>query len=664
MSSISSSGLNFSGLASGIDSQKIIDGLTAISQQRVKQLTARKDNITLQQTTFASLQAKVLDFQSQAGRLGRSVAGAFDARTATPSDKDAVQAIAGTTAVPGTYAFTVTALAQANSVASDGFADPGTRIKEGTFAFRVGSGAEKTVTVGPTNNTVQGLADAINNAGGDLRATLLNDGSATPYRLVLTSTKTGAANNIQVTNNLTAGTGADINPTATTVQAAADASVQLGSGAGAITVRSATNQFTGLIPGVTVTASKADPLKQLSVVVAGDTTGASKAVQDFVSSFNAVIDFIDERDNYDAATGRAGTLLGSREAIEVANDLTAVLTSAVPGLGTAANRLSTVGITLNDKGRLQVDEGKLTRALSGQEAGVSAADVKRLFALTGASTDSGVSFVLGSDKTKPTPAGQSYQVNVTAPATRGGVTGGSPPAPTVTIDGTNNTFRVVVNGIGSNTLSLAAGTYTPASLAAAVQAVVNSDPPVQGNQVSVDLVSGQLRITSAKYGSASSVEVVAGGTALSALGFTGGEKASGTDVVGSFTVGGKTEAATGSGQLLLGSSGNANTDGLQVLVTAAGPVTADLGVTQGIASRLGAVLNKYMDPVNGRFKTIDNGFAATADGITEQITRQNQLVDEKKQSLLRQFTAMETAVSKLKNLGTQLASLPVLSYSS
>lgn len=662
MSSISSSGLNFTGLASGIDSQKIIDGLTAIGQKRVAQLTARKDNVALQQTTFASLQAKVLDFQGQASRLGRSVAGAFDSRTATTSDKDAVQATAGSTAVPGTYAFAVTALAQANSVASDGFADPGARIKEGTFAFRVGSGAEKTVTVGPTNNTVQGLADAINNSGGDLRATILNDGSATPYRLVLTSTKTGAANAIQVTNNLTAGTGADINPTATTVQAAADASIQLGSGAGAITVRSTTNQFTGLIPGVTVTASKADPAKQLSVVVAADTTGASKAVQDFVSSFNAVVDFIDERDNYDAATGRTGTLLGNRDATELANDLTSVLTSAVPGLGSTANRLSAVGITLNDKGRLQIDQGKLDRALSGQEPGVSAADVKRVFALTGTSTDSGVSFVLGSDKTKPTPAGQPYKVNVTAPATRGAVTAGSPPAPSVTIDGTNNTFKVVVNGISSSTLSLAAGTYTPASLAAAVQALINSDPPVQGNQVSVDLSSGQLRITSSKYGSSSSVEVAAGGTALSALGFAGGERASGIDVAGSFTVGGKTEAATGSGQLLSGSSGNANTDGLQVLVTSSGPATADLGVTQGVASKLGAVLSKYMDPVNGRFKTIDKQFADTATGFTEQITRQNQLMEDKKQSLLAQFTAMESAVSKLKNLGTQLASLSVLSY--
>jgi flagellar hook-associated protein 2 len=344
------------------------------------------------------------------------------------------------------------------------------------------------------------------------------------------------------------------------------------------------------------------------------------------------------------------------------SDLTTVLTSAVPGVKTAANRLSTIGVTINDKGRLELDKAKLGRVLGGQEPGVSLADVKRMFALTGTSSNDGVSFLLGSDKTKPTPAGQPYQVNVTAPATRGAVTAASPPAPSVVIDSSNNSLAVVVNGVKSNNLTLTAGTYTPASLAAMLQTVLNSDPPIQANQVSVDLSSGSIRITSAKYGSASTVEM-ASGSALAALGFAGGEKASGTNVAGSFTVGGKTEAAEGLGQVLTGSSGNANTDGLQVLVTAPAATTGDLDVTQGVASRLNAVLNKYLDPVNGRFKTLDNGYDTDAADIDKTIARQNALIDAKKESLLKQFSDMETAVSRLKNLGTQLSSFAVTKYS-
>jgi flagellar hook-associated protein 2 len=287
--------------------------------------------------------------------------------------------------------------------------------------------------------------------------------------------------------------------------------------------------------------------------------------------------------------------------------------------------------------------------------------VKRLFALTGTSSNDGVSFLLGSDKTKATPAGKPYQVNVTAPATRAAVTAASPPSPSVVIDNTNNTLAVMVNGVKSSNLTLTAGTYTPATLAAMLQTVLNSDPPIQANQVSVDLASGSIRISSAKYGSGSSVEMTSG-TALSALGFIGGEKASGANVAGNFTVEGKTEAAEGIGQVLSGSSGNANTDGLQVLVTAPEVTTADLDVTHGVASRLNAVLNKYLDPVNGRFKTIDNGYDANAADLDKTIARQNALIDAKKDSLLRQFSAMETAVSRLKNLGTQLSSLSVIKY--
>lgn len=662
MSSISSSGLNFSGLASGIDSSKIIEGLTAISQKRVDQLTAQKRNITLRQTTMASLEAKVLDLQGQLSRVGRSVAGAFDGRTASSTDKDAVGVSATSSAVPGTYTFTVTGLAQANTLASDGFADPGTRIKEGTFTFRLGSGEEKTVTIGSSNNTVQGLADAINNAGGDVRASVINDGSATPYRLMLTGTRTGAANTIQITNNLTTGTGADINPAASTVQAAADAAIQLGNGAGAITVRSPTNQVTSLVAGTTISLNKADPAKPITVTVANDTETASKAVEDLVNSFNQIVDFVDERNDFDSATSAAGVLLGNRDASELLSELTSIFTSAVPGVKSTANRLSTIGITLNDKGRLELDKGKLGRVLGGQEPGVGVADVKRMFALTGTSSNDGVSFLLGSNKTKPTAVGQPYQVNVTAPATRASVTGASPPAPSVVIDSSNNSLAVTVNGVKSSNLTLTAGTYTPATLAAMLQTVINADPAIQANQVSVDLSSGNIRVTSAKYGSASTVEM-ASGSSLAALGFTGGEKASGTNVAGSFTVAGKTEAAEGMGQVLSGSSGNANTDGLQVLVTAPAPTTANLDVTQGVASRLNKVLDKYLDPVNGRFKTLDNGFDANAADIDKTIARQNALIDAKKESLLIQFSAMEAAVSKLKNLGTQLSSLTVIKYS-
>lgn len=652
---INSNGLNFTGLSTGIDTQKIIDGLTAINQGRVTQLEAKRDRFTLQQSTFAALQGTLFDLQSKLTNLSRSVAGAFDGRKATSSDENALAAAASTSATPGTYSLTVVGLAQAQQTASAGFADPAARIKEGTLELRVGSAAGVTVTIDSRNNTLQGLADAVNAAGSDVKASVINDGSATPYRLVLSSTRTGAANTIQVTNNLTAGTGAAIDPLATTLQAARDAEVKLGSGAGAVTVLNPTNQLNALIPGVSLNLKQADPAKAVTVTVAADTGAASKAVQDFVASYNAVVDFIDKRDDFNADTGQAGVLLGNREAANLESDLTAALTTVVGGVKADMNRLSSLGVTFTDKGRLEVNTAKLDQALGGQVTGVTLDDVKRMFALTGASNNPGVGFVLGTTKTKPTTT--PYQVNVTAPATRAAVTATNALAGSVVISPPDTALSIKLNGLAAVGITIEPGTYTPAQVANLLQQGINTNPALAANPVAVALdPDNKLTIKSQLYGSSSKVEF-AGGGALAALGFTGTETATGQNVAGNFVVNGQTETATGSGQVLTGAAGNKNTEGLQVRSGLAAAGSADLTVTQGLAARLNQVLSKYLDTGNGRLSVLDKQFEAQVDAVDEQIARQNALVDGQKERLALRFAAMEQAVNNLKGVQSSLTSL-------
>ena len=81
---------------------------------------------------------------------------------------------------------------------------------------------------------------------------------------------------------------------------------------------------------------------------------------------------------------------------------------------------------------------------------------------------------------------------------------------------------------------------------------------------------------------------------------------------------------------------------------------ADLSVTEGLASRLNQVLNRYLDPIKGRFKTIDETYQQNVKDIDASITRQNDVLDTQKNYLLEQFTAMETTIGRLKSLGDQL----------
>src|SRR5579871_4347193 len=337
ISNLNTNGLSFSGLASGIDTSKIIDGLTSISQQRITDLQNKKSAITGKQTTFGNLEAQVFALQNSITQLARSVGGAFNGRTATSSDTTVLTASATSDAQPGNYSLQVQSLAQAQQVASSGVSNLSTTLKQGTIQIQVGDGTTTTVTVGPNNNTLQGLANAINNAGGDVTASVISDGSATPYKLLLSSNKTGAANTIQVTSSLTTGDGATPNFTQTTVQAASDATVTLGSGAGAITVTNATNSLNSLISGVTVNLAKAAPGETVNLSVGNDTGTAQKALDDFVSAYNSVVTFVGDRSTFDSSSNTAGELLGNYDASGRIADLTSAINTSGGGINAKPN---------------------------------------------------------------------------------------------------------------------------------------------------------------------------------------------------------------------------------------------------------------------------------------------------------------------------------------
>jgi flagellar hook-associated protein 2 len=283
-------------------------------------------------------------------------------------------------------------------------------------------------------------------------------------------------------------------------------------------------------------------------------------------------------------------------------------------------------------------------------------DIRSLFAMTGASSSTNVQFVVGSAKTmaSATP----YQVSITQAALQATVTATNALAASTVIDNTNQDFSLAVDGTNSGTVTLAAGTYTQSELAQELQKEINAQGALAGRQVLVDVVGGNLTITSKSYGSNSTI-AIGSGSALTDLGFTGTETATGQNVAGSFLVNAVTETAQGSGQLLTGSSTNANTADLQVRVTmtpaqVGGGVQTDLTITRGLASMMDAVITSLLDPTNGRMKSIDDSFQSTEDNIQKEIDRQTAAMTAKQQSLAQQFINMEQAISQLQGIGNYL----------
>ena len=657
--------LKVDGLATGFDTASIIEGMQRFQQRQIDLLESRRTRELQRQAAFKGVEAQVLTFRSAASRLGRTTGNVFSARAVSSSDETALTATATSGAAPGIYSVTVNQLAQAHQVGSAGLSGENAEITQGTFSFRVGNGAQTDITVDSSNNSLRALADAVNDADAGVRASVINDGSATNgYRLLLSAEKTGADNAIAITNNLAADNGNAVRPdfSGAAIQEAVNSSLTLGSGAGAITVESSTNTIENLLDGVTLQLSAADTSRTIALQVSRDTEAASSAVSDFVDGFNRVMQFIDENSRFNIQSQQGGVLLGNRQAQTIQDDLRAAVTDTVSGVNPNANRLSAIGVGITDAGTLVLNESRLSDVLQGRVAEISDDDLSRLFSFSGETTNSNVRFVGGSTRTGD---GVPIEVDVTQAATQAVALGTNDLAASTVIDATNDELTLEINGT-SATVSLLNGTYDPASLAELVQETVNAVPELTGRPVIVGVEGSKLRMISETYGRVSQLEAFTG-SALSAIGFDGSESARGQDAVGQFIVDGETETAIGRGRTLTGDLDNEYTADLQVSVTLAEsqvqPGTdATLNLTRGIGSRLDQLIGRLADPNNGRIKVANDEFETKIDDLKATIDRQNALFEQRRDSLAAEFAAMESAVSQLQGqasfLSGQLGGLP------
>lgn len=678
------------GLVTGIDTTSIIDGLLSIQKTQIDRFSARRQEIVEEQTAFKGIEARLLTLQANISRLTRVGDNSLESKQITVSDETAVRAAVSSTASPGVYRFRVESLARAHQIASNGFASPDAEVAPGTFEIRVGNGevTEVVVTTDDENNTLRGLAQSINDSNAGVTALIVDDGAATdPFHLVLTANEPGAANAISLTF-AAGGPGSEpVFDFDTPVQAASDATIYIGSGDGALKIVSESNQFDDLFVGITfdVLTAGAD---EIELNVANDVEAAEVAVTEFVDSYNDVISYIKEQARFDPITSTGTVLFGNRSVATIQNELSQAVTSVVPGLDVNANRLSVLGITIGADGLLSKNATTLNEVLSGQVDGITSEDLLSLFSINGETDNQHIQFVLAGDKTKESPlviidgepSLEPYQVKILQAATQARVNGKNSLAASTSIDDSNSSFSISIDGSESRTLKLAAGDYTPDELATHLQQVIDDSQDRRGQAVTVVAESGILAITSQQFGKSSEVTIGLptdppdAGSALVSLGFAGADSKSGQDVVGHFIVDGKVESANGRGRLLVGRAKEGEdpgaTEGLQVRVTltpsqVTSDVIEDITITRGIASRLGLAISAMIDPF-GALSRIDDTFLARIQSVDESIDRLNSRFDASRETLLARFAQLESSVSELQSAGNllsaQLGSLPQLSF--
>lgn len=648
------------GLISGLDTTSIIEGLVSIQQSQIDRLNVRKDEILTKQTAFQGIEARILSMRSSMSQLNRSTSSVFDRTVGTSSDESILTVTTSSNAIEGSYVVRVNALAKAHQIGSQGFDDDSSTITTGTISFQVGDRPATEITVDASNNTLDGLVSSINTQSDDVSASIVYDQANQANRILLTSRYTGESNQIAVTNNLAATSGSATRPdfSGQAIQEASNAEIQLGSGPGAIVAEYDTNSVKGLIANVTLDLHKFDAAQDVTINIARDTEAATTAIRDFVEEYNSIISYIDEQTQFNPETNIASPLLGNRSVSSIKDRLGALITETVPGLSTDLNRLSQIGIDIDTRGRLNINSAELDRALNGEIDGVSSSDIRRLFGLTGESTNSNIEFILGSTRTLANTTG--YEVDIIQAAERGIATATNTLAASIVINSSNNEIQLSVDGQTSETLTLADGTYTQEELAAHLESRINNSADLKNAQVSVSLESGALEITSVSYGLSSEVSGFSG-SALATLGFTGSESGQGKDVAGTFIVDGVVETATGSGRILIGDSDNENTADLQIRVTLDSSQIVSgsesvLTVTRGISSRMDKYFGDILDPDAGTLKNVNEDFDLRVESLEASIARVNEISEAKTRYLIEQFTALERVLSDLQSTSSFLTS--------
>ncbi|MBI2289431.1 MAG: flagellar filament capping protein FliD [Betaproteobacteria bacterium] len=653
--------LSAPGIGSNLDVNGIVSQIMALERRPLTVLDTKEAKYQAQLTAYGSQKGALSSFQSAVAALASPAR--FSAVTASFADTTVATATASSAAAAGSYSVEVQTLAQSHKLKSATFAATSTTVGTGTLTIRFGtySGgtftlnpdqAAQTISVDASESSLAGVRDAINTANAGVSASIVNDGSGN--RLIIASKDTGVANALKITvedddlaNTDNAGlsqlaydasTGGTTNLTQTFAAQNATAVID------GIAITKASNTISDAIEGVTLNLLKANTPSATTLTVTRDTAGIQAAVQSFVTAYNDLNKIVTDLSKYDAANKRSSTLTGDATVRSVQTQLRGVFNTTLSTAGGGLTALSNIGISFQKDGTLKLDSSKLTTALSD-----STKDVSTLFAAVGKPTDSLVSFVSSTSDTK----NGTYLLNVSQLSTQGKAVGGG--AAVLTINAaSNDTIDLTVDGVAAS-VTLAAGTYSVAELAAEIQSKINGVIALSSTGISVTVTqsAGVLSVTSNRYGSASTVAIT-GGTGKSDL-FGAQTETAGVNVAG--TIGGIT--ATGSGQIL---TGTGDASGLALKVTGgATDARGTVSFARGYAYELDKLVEKMLEDdslVDGRMDGI-NASIKNVGTQREVLARRLDMVESRYRA---QFTALDVMMSSMSNtssfLQQQLENLP------
>ncbi len=375
------------GLGSGLAVESIISQLMQLERQPITQLQSRISTVDARLSALGRVKSAMSAFQTAANNI--KTAADFSVFKTSVGDSTVLTASAGTTATVANHSVEVKSLAATQKLAAPGMSSGTATIATGSLTLELGtlSGGSFTadpartypVTITTENNTLEGLRDAINDLDADVTASIINDGSANPARLVISPKDSGTSNVIRMSGLA----GFDFDPTAPLAGSmeqtvpAADASLVVDG----IPITASSNVVTDAIQGVTLNLTGENDGSPTTVDVSQDTDAIKAKIQAFVDAFNSLNSLIRTETGFNADSGTSGTLNSDASVRSIRDQLRTIGSSDLSATVGGLNRLSDIGIRFTVEGAMEIDSTRLDEALSDP-----AVDVAGLFAGNGTVT--------------------------------------------------------------------------------------------------------------------------------------------------------------------------------------------------------------------------------------------------------------------------------------
>ena len=373
------------GIGSGLDLNSLLTDLETAERQKLTPIETQQASYEAELSAWGTIQSRLESLDTAAAALADAETYAGMTTTASGSG---VSATATSEVSAGSYSVAVTQLAQAQSLATTGQASRDEAIGDGTAttltlslgtlasdgSYAADAERNASIVIDESNNTLEGIRDAINEAGLGVTASIVNDGSDTPYRLVMTSDETGneavmslsTSGEVAELDSLLSHDPASSDPSASGMEevvAARNAEFSVNG----ISMQATSNVIDDAVDGLTLTLSETNTTASV-VTVKENAESVSKAMETFVNAYNDLQDTIDNYTAFNADEGTAGELLGDSTLRTIESRLTSALNFTSEGDFYA---LSSLGVSRTNDGKLEFDSAVIEAADSEQLAAMS-----------------------------------------------------------------------------------------------------------------------------------------------------------------------------------------------------------------------------------------------------------------------------------------------------